>query len=55
MLFFFLTILLLSTMSSLYLQYDNLPASILTYFYYFQFKIASFFHVTDVSPEKSVY
>ena len=39
-------------MSSLYLQYDNLPASILTYFYYFQFKIASFFHVTDVSPEK---
>ncbi|CBK20352.2 uncharacterized protein [Blastocystis hominis] len=34
-------------MSSLYLQYDNLPTSILTYFYYFQFKIASFFHVTD--------
>lgn len=41
-------------MSSLYLQYDNLPTSILTYFYYFQFKIASFFHVTDVSLEKSL-
>ena len=35
-------------MSSLYLQYQNLPASVLTYFYYFQFRIASFFHVTDV-------
>lgn len=36
------------SMSSLYLQYQNLPASVLTYFYYFQFRIASFFHVTDV-------
>ena len=35
-------------MSSLYLQYNNLPQWLLSWFYYLQFKVAHLFHVTDV-------
>ena len=34
-------------MSSLYLQYNNLPQWLLSWFYYLQFKVAHLFHVTD--------
>lgn len=35
-------------MVSLYLQYERLPQWLLTYFYYFQYRIASFFHISEV-------
>lgn len=40
-------------MASLYLQYANLPSWILTYFYYFQYRIAGFLHVSEVVRWKS--
>lgn len=35
-------------MPSLYLQYERLPQWLLTYFYYFQYRIASLLHISEV-------